>query len=382
MDNQTVCRRCVMDTSAKDITFDLDGYCNYCSEYLAHSAALDNQSKGPAATIDGLGDLVEAVKKGGKGKAYDCIVGVSGGVDSSWALVKAVELGLRPLAVHMDNGWNSNLAVSNISNLIEGLGVDLFTYVINWDEYRSLMEAFFDSDVIDIELLYDNALHEVCYSQARKYGIRYILSGSNFSTEGMRMPASWAWGNKWDGRNILKIAKRSNVAIKTFPLFTTLKWLTYTYCHRIQWVPFLNYFPYYKQEVLESLEKDHGYTPYPYKHYESIFTRFYQGYILPTKFGVDKRRVHLSSLVVSLQLERQEALEDLRGLPYPSDKHLALDLNFFLKKMGWSEAQLDEYLRRPEKWHQTYGSDLVHKYGFPILRGLAKMLKSARIIRS
>lgn len=382
MDNQTVCRRCVMDTSAKDITFDLDGNCNYCSEYLAHLAALDNQSKGPAATIDGLGDLVEAVKNGGKGKAYDCIVGVSGGVDSSWALVKAVELGLRPLAVHMDNGWNSNLAVSNISNLIEGLGVDLFTYVINWNEYRSLMEAFFDSDVIDIELLYDNALHEVCYKQAKGYGVRYILSGSNFSTEGMRMPPGWAWGNKWDGRNILKIAKRSKVKIKTFPQFTTLKWLSYTYLHRIQWVPFLNYFPYNKQDVLDSLEKDHDYTPYPYKHYESIFTRFYQGYILPTKFGVDKRRVHLSSLVVSHQLERQEALEGLRGLPYPSAKHLALDLNFFLKKMGWSEAQLEEYLKRPEKWHQTYGSDLVYKYGFPILRGLAKMLKSARLIRS
>lgn len=375
MDNQTVCRRCVMDTSAKDITFDLDGNCNYCSEYLAHLAALDNQSKGPAATIDGLGDLVEAVKKGGKGKAYDCIVGVSGGVDSSWALVKAVELGLRPLAVHMDNGWNSNLAVSNISNLIEGLGVDLFTYVINWDEYRSLMEAFFDSDVIDIELLYDNALHEVCYKQAKEYGVRYILSGSNFSTEGMRMPAGWAWGNKWDGRNILKIAKRSKVKIKTFPLFTTLKWLSYTYLRRIQWVPFLNYFPYNKQDVLDSLEKDHGYTPYPYKHYESIFTRFYQGHILPAKFGVDKRRVHLSNLIASNQIARSFALEDLASIPYPSEGELSSDLSFFLKKMNWSKEKFSCYLSRVEVPHSAYGTDITFRIVFPVLRQLRKIFR-------
>jgi len=375
MDNQTVCRRCVMDTSAKDITFDLDGNCNYCSEYLAHLAALDNQSKGPAATIDGLGGLVEAVKKGGKGKAYDCIVGVSGGVDSSWALVKAVELGLRPLAVHMDNGWNSNLAVSNISNLIEGLGVDLFTYVIKWDEYRSLMDAFFDADVIDIELLYDNALHEVCYRQAKKYGIRFILSGSNFSTEGLRMPKSWAWGNKWDGRNITKIASRSKVKIETFPLFTTTKWLLYTYVLRIHWVPFLDFFPYNKEQVLGALERDFGYSRYPYKHYENIFTRFYQGYLLPKKFGVDKRRVHLSSLITSSQLERATAVQDLQGNPYLNPKDLALDLSFFLKKMSWDREKLSGYINRPEISHDEYGSDLAMKYLFPLLRRIRTALK-------
>jgi N-acetyl sugar amidotransferase len=364
-----------MDTSAKDLVFDLDGNCNFCSEYLSHLAVQGNQRKGSVATVDGLGSLVDAVKKGGKDKEYDCIVGVSGGVDSSWALVKAVELGLRPLAVHMDNGWNSNLAVSNISNLIEGLGVDLFTYVINWEEYRSLMDAFFDADVIDIELLYDNALHEVCYSQARKYGIRYILSGSNFSTEGMRMPTGWAWGNKWDGRNILKIAKHSRVKIRTFPLFTTLKWLTYTYLHRIQWVPFLNYFPYYKEKVLTVLESEYGYTRYPYKHYESVFTRFYQGYLLPMKFGVDKRRVHLSSLIASGQLNRSLAINDLSKLPYPSERDLEIDLRFFLRKMEWSHNDLKNYLDRPEVSHSKYGTDLTQKILFPVLRQVRTLCK-------
>jgi N-acetyl sugar amidotransferase len=376
MQDQTVCRRCVMDTSARDIAFDLDGNCNYCSEYLAHLGALGNQSKGSDATLDGLESLADAVKKGGKGKAYDCIVGVSGGVDSSWALVKAVELGLRPLAVHMDNGWNSNLAVSNISNLVDGLGVDLFTYVINWKEYRSLMDAFFDADVIDVELLYDNALHEVCYSQARKYGVRYILSGSNFSTEGMRMPASWAWGNKWDGRNILKIAKRSKVEIKTFPLFSTLKWLCYSYGHRIQWVPFLDYVPYNKEEVLTCLESEYSYTRYPYKHYESVFTRFYQGHILPKKFGVDKRRVHFSSLIASGQLDRSLAIENLSKLPYPSDRDLEIDMKFFLSKMEWATKDLKEYLGRPEVSHGKYGTDLIQKIVFPVLRRIRLLYQS------
>jgi N-acetyl sugar amidotransferase len=364
-----------MDTSAKDIIFDQDGNCNYCSEYLSLSAGLANQGLSSHATSENLNRLVQRIRKGGKGKAYDCVVGVSGGVDSSWALVKAVELGLRPLAVHMDNGWNSNLAVSNISNLIEGLGVDLFTYVINWDEYRSLMDAFFDADVIDIELLYDNALHEVCYSQAKKYGIRFILSGSNFSTEGLRMPKSWAWGNKWDGRNIVKIAGRSKVKIETFPLFTTIKWLLYTYIRRIHWVPFLNFFHYNKEQVLGSLERDYGYSRYPYKHYENIFTRFYQGYLLPEKFGVDKRRVHLSSLIASSQLQRATAVQDLLGSPYPNPKDLAVDLSFFLKKMSWDGEKLRGYIKRPEISHDEYGSDLVMKYLFPLLRRIRTALR-------
>src|SRR5215510_469610 len=177
------CTRCVMDTSASDITFDERGVCNYCSEYIERFHGVLNM--GQAAREEGLNRFVAQVKAAGIGKLYDCIIGVSGGVDSSWVLVKAVELGLRPLAVHMDNGWNSELAQNNIANLVRGLGVDLYTHVIDWDEYRNLMQAFFDADVIDVELLYDNAMMAVNYDQATRYGLKYILAGSNQSTEGM-----------------------------------------------------------------------------------------------------------------------------------------------------------------------------------------------------
>jgi len=366
-----------MDETAGDIEFDSLGNCNYCNEYFKSRPWVSEQSQS-LNKDESLQKFVKSVSLAGAGKPYDCIVGVSGGVDSSWVLVNAVRLGLRPLAVHMDNGWNSNLAVSNISNLIQELGVDLFTYVIDWQEYKGLMEAFFKADVIDIELLYDNALHEVCYSQAKKYGLKYILSGSNFSTEGTKMPEAWISPNKWDGRNIRNIGKLSGAKIKTFPLFTSWKWLKYTYLDGIKWIPFLDLLDFRKESALRELEGDYGYTRYPYKHYESVFTRFYQGYILPKKFGVDKRRVHLSALVLSDQLSRQDAIDDLSKSPYPSERELDIDMNFFLKKMGWTREGLEQYLRRPGVPHSKYGSDLIRSLAlasFKIVPGLKAYVK-------
>jgi len=175
-----------MDISAADIFFDAKGICNFCTEFLREKSNIifeDLKKK-----EEKLKYFIKKVKEEGKEKKYDCIVGVSGGVDSSWTLAKVKELGLRPLVVHMDNGWNSELAQNNIANLVQNLQVDLYTHVINWNEYRELMQAFFEADVIDVELLYDNAMLAVNYQQANKYGVKYILSGSNSSTEGMRMP--------------------------------------------------------------------------------------------------------------------------------------------------------------------------------------------------
>ena len=186
-----MCTRCVMDTTADGIVFDADGVCNYCTEFPERSSHVIFQS--PDARRKELDALVGRIKRDGEGKRYDCVVGVSGGVDSSWVLVKAVELGLRPLAVHMDNGWNTELAKSNISNLVNRLGVDLYTYAIDEDEYRRLMQAFFDADVIDIELLYDNAMLAVNYRRAAEEGVHFILTGANQATEGMRMPSNWNW---------------------------------------------------------------------------------------------------------------------------------------------------------------------------------------------
>ncbi len=348
------CARCIMDSTASGIRFDANGVCSYCTAFIEEASHVITPDAARQREL--LAAFVAKVKRAGRRKRYDCIVGVSGGVDSSWTLVQAVELGLRPLAVHMDNGWNSELAQNNIANLVSGLGVDLHTHVINWNEYRALMQAFFDADVIDVELLYDNAMLAVNYHQAAKRGVRHILSGTNHATEGMRMPAEWAW-NKFDKRNIKALGRSQGVSLKSFPSIGTLGAAWYGIARGIKWEWFLDYLPYNKFEAVDVLTKRFAYKPYPYKHYESVFTRFYQGYILPKKFGVDKRRLHLSTLVISGQMTRDEALAGVSGIAYPSQVSLDEDIAYFLKKMGWTREQLDEYLRRPERSHALYKSE-------------------------
>ncbi len=350
-----LCTRCIMDTSAADIRFDEDGVCSYCTDFLDrkhHVIALAPEEKERR-----LQELVTRIKDDGRNKRYDCIVGISGGVDSSWVLVRTVELGLRPLAVHMDNGWNSELAQNNIANLVRGLGVDLYTHVIDWPEYRGLMESLFAADVIDIELLYDNALIGVNYGQAARYGLKYILAGTNLSTEGMAMPRNWNW-HKHDKRNIAAISKRfGGPRLKTFPAYGTFDLLRHTFLNGIKIVSILDLMDYRKDDVVKALTERFNYKPYAYKHYESIFTRFYQGHILPEKFGVDKRKIHLSTLVVTGQMSREEALASCEGIAYPSERDLEADRQYFLKKMGWSEQKLKDYISRPEKPHDLYPSE-------------------------
>jgi N-acetyl sugar amidotransferase len=344
-----------MDTSVDDICFDENGICNYCSGFLETAKpvlAIESAEKSKK-----LNELLEVLKKAGKGKKYDCVVGVSGGVDSSWALVQTVKAGLRPLAVHMDNGWNTELAQNNIANLVGKLGVDLYTHVIDWEEYRSLMQAFFDSDVIDVELLYDNAMFAVNYRQAYKYGVKYILSGMNTTSEGMEVPKTWNW-HKFDKKNIVDICKMfGDVKLKTFPAIGTLDLIYFKHIKQIQWVPFPDYFDYNKLDAMKILQAEYDYKPYPYKHYESVFTRFYQGFILLRKFNVDKRRVHLGTLVASGQMSREDAMGDLQRIPYPSEADLEADKRYFLKKMGWTNSQLEEYVTRPGKPHMFYASE-------------------------
>lgn len=339
-----------MDTTAQDIFFDENGNCNFCTNFL------DKIEKGYTNLSHNLDSFIEQIKQDGQGKKYDCIVGVSGGADSSYSLYLAKKHGLRVLAVHMDNGWNSELATNNIETLITNMDVDLYTHVIDWNEYKQLMQAFFDADVIDIELLYDNAMLAVNYQLASKYGIKYILSGSNSATEGIQMPLNWNW-IKFDKRNIKNIAKTRNVKIKTFPIIGMIDYLYYRIIKRIQWIPFLDYFDYKKEEAMDFLVENYQYKKYPYKHYESVFTRFYQGYILPTKFDIDKRKLHLSTLIISNQMTREEAIKDLERIPYESSNSLIEDKEFFLKKMNWNEDTLNKYLVRNEVSHNLYGSE-------------------------
>ncbi len=350
-----VCTRCVMDSSAVDIQFDKEGICNYCTNFLHGSSNTLKLSS--SEKENKLKNLIDSIKNEGKGKQYDCIVGVSGGVDSSWVLVQAVKLGLRPLAVHMDNGWDSELAQNNISNLVRDLNVDLFTHVIDWFEYKSLMQAFFDADVIDVELLYDNAMLSINCRLAAKHRVSFILSGSNQATEGMEIPPSWNWF-KYDKKNIKSIGKNfGNIRIKTFPAIGTLELIRYEFLQNIKWTSILDLLEYNKFVAMEELQRSFGYKPYPYKHYESIFTRFYQGYLLPEKFGVDKRRLHLSTLVISGQMSRAEAVQGVEGIAYPTHSDLENDVNYFLKKMGWNKEQLIEYISRPEIPHNFYSSE-------------------------
>jgi N-acetyl sugar amidotransferase len=341
-----------MDTSAEEITFDVDGVCNFCTDFLC---ILKRNRQESLLSFD---DFVAKVKRAGLGKRYDCVIGVSGGVDSSWVLVKAVEAGLRVLAVHMDNGWNSELAQNNIHNIISSLNVDLYTYVIDWSEYRGLMQAFFDADVVDVELLYDNAMTEVNYRLAAQYNVKYILSGQNLATEGISMPRSWNWF-KYDGKNIKSIASKHNApSINTFPLFSVSRYMKYRLINGIQWTSPLDLLNYEKNNTLCQLEATYGYKRYPYKHYESIFTRFYQGFILPNKFGIDKRKMHLSTLVMTNQLTREEGASLMKSIPYITEQELENDKLYFLKKMKWSDADLARYLKRPPRSHSLYGSSV------------------------
>jgi N-acetyl sugar amidotransferase len=350
------CTRCVMDESANDIHFNAQGQCNYCTDMLRK---LENfQPADPDALKAKFDSLISKIKKAGKRKRYDCIVGVSGGADSAYVLYLAKKSGLRPLAVHMDNGWNSELAVNNIENLVRKLDVDLYTHVINWKEYRALQQAFFNANVIDIELLYDNAMLAVNYRLAKKYGIHYILAGTNTTTEGMRMPTSWNWF-KFDKTNIHAIAANSHAKIKSMPTISVFGYAWSRFVRRIHWIDFLDYVDYFKPTCLEELQREIGYRPYPYKHYESIFTRFYQGYLLPEKFGVDKRRLHLSTLICSGQMTREEASALLMESPYADPDDLKSDIDYFLKKMNWTEPELQIYLDRKPVPHDQFPSEFM-----------------------
>ncbi len=344
------CKRCLMNDRIPDFFVTKDG-CNYCDELIVRQ--MQNRT-----LPEDLNDLIENIKHSSRGKKYDCVVGLSGGLDSTYALHLAVKAGLKPLAVHMDNGWNSELAQNNISNIIDKLGVDLYTHVIEWGEYRDMMQAFFSADVIDVELLYDNAMLAVNYRLADKYGIKYILGGTNNSTEGIRIPPGWNW-YKYDKTNIVDICKRfsNSRRFKTFPFISTVTLLLYTKFKRIKWLSFLDYFEYDKNNAMDEMVALYGYKPYPYKHYESIFTRFYQGYILPSKFKVDKRLPHLSALVATKQMDKSHAHEMLDKSPYPNPSDLNDDLSYFLKKMKWTDNDLTDYISRPPIPHDAYKSE-------------------------
>lgn len=339
-----------MDISAQPIVFDEHGICNFCKEH-EYKVSLIPASKADAD--EKLASLVARIKRSRKGK-YDCIVGLSGGVDSSYVAHKAVELGLTPLAVHFDNGWNSELAVKNIENIVRTLDLDLMTYVIDWPEFKDIQRSFFKANVIDIEMVTDHAIFAAMYKIAAQHKIKYILSGTNAATESV-MPESWQHF-KFDLLNLKSIHKRfGTIKIRNFPTISIWKMAWYNFIGGIQSVAILNYLPYNKAAAMELLKKKFGWRYYGGKHHESVFTKFYQSYILPEKFGIDKRRIHLSDLIMNGEISRDDALDELRK-PLYAGNELRNDKEYVEKKLGFPQGEMDEYMSDLPKSHYDYPS--------------------------
>lgn len=348
------CTRCVLDTSTKTITFNADGICNYCHGYdeMAKTTVLR-----PKAVRDAeLNNIVEKIKVSGQDNEYDCIVGISGGLDSSYMAVLVKELGLRPLLVHFDNGWDSELAVKNIENLVTKLNYNLYTYVIDWEEFKDLQISYFKASVIDIEVPTDQLIFAVLFKIAREHNIKYILEGYNFRTE-YGIPTDWNFSKKFDLTNLRNIhSKFGKLKLKKFPTISADDLLLFDQIYHIRTASLINLVDYDWHAVRKMLMENYNYTPYQYKHYESIFTRFYQGYILPKKFNIDKRLAHLSTLVRSGYITRDTALEELKNPPYPIEQQKA-DKEYVLKKWDMSEEEFEKIMNSPIVSHDVYGYD-------------------------
>lgn len=352
-DTGSVCARCVMDTSDPDINFDEQGVCNHCHEGERRLRQVWAIASKPET---GLYVVVDRIKQAGKGKEFDSVLGLSGGVDSSYVAYLAGQLGLRPLVVHFDNGWNSDIAVSNIKNIVEALGADLVTYVIDWEEFRDLQRAFFKASVVDIEALTDHAIKAATIKIAKEHQVKHVLVGGNVATE-HGMPKSWKW-RKQDLMNIKSIHRRyGDKRLKTFPTLPTWRWmLIRRFGMGYENVRLLDLVHYRKLEAKNMLKQAFNWRDYGGKHYESVFTKFYQAYILPEKFGIDKRKVHLSALIRNGEISRVDALNELRKPPY-EPRELEIEKEYVLKKLGFTQEEFDRLMREPIRTHDEFATD-------------------------
>jgi N-acetyl sugar amidotransferase len=346
-----VCTRCVMDTTDPDISFDAEGRCNHC----VRVEGLVGRTWFPTDGQERLDDLVARIKTEGAGKRYDCMIGLSGGVDSSYlAYVVVKELGLRPLAVHVDAGWNSEIAVHNIEQIVRRLDIDLETEVIDWPTIRDLQCAYLKSGVTNQDVPQDHAFVRALFHNAKRHGIKYFLSGSNLATESI-LPERWGGDDALDGFNIRAIYKRFGE--HSLQKYKTLNFLEYyilmPFIYRIRMVRPLNLMPYNRQSAIELISKELGWKSYGEKHHESRWTKYFQTYYLVMKLGFDKRRAHYSSLVVSGQMTRDEALKRLEGSAF-DPAAIELDQEFVMKKLGMGDNAFFDAVNAPFHRHQDY----------------------------
>jgi len=347
-----ICAKLVMDTSDPEITFDADGVCNYFTDF--HRNVKPHWHPGPEGRQK-LESTVAVIKRAGKGHDFDCIMGLSGGADSSYMLhVMVTEFGLRPLVFHVDGGWNSEIAVHNINQLIDKLGLDLYTEVINWEEMRDFQLAMFKSGVPHIDIPQDMAFIGVLYKFANKHGIKYILNGGNISTECVPRPLEYIyWGT--DMAQIKDIISRyGTVPMQTYPFSSIFYHKLYLrYFRGVKVFKPLNYMPYNKNDAMRLMEQEYGWKPYPQKHFESRFTRFFEGHWLPGRFGFDMRRVDLSSLILTNQMTRDEAIAKLKEPPYDPTL-MQQDFEYVATKLDITANELRGYYEMPKKFYWDY----------------------------
>ncbi|MDA7490973.1 N-acetyl sugar amidotransferase [Synechococcus sp. AH-707-M23] len=347
-----ICTTCVMDTSDSRIVFDENGVCDHANAFYSHVLPNWHPDEDGAKELE---LLIEKIKKDGRGRDFDCILGLSGGVDSSYMLHIAVkEFGLRPLVFHVDGGWNSELAVHNIHVLVDKLGLDLYTEVINWEEMRDFQLAWFKSGVPHIDIPQDHAFIATLYKFAEKYNIKYILNGGNISTECVRNPMEFFYYGT-DMIHIQDIVKRfGTVKMKSYPFSPILRHKIYLrYFRRIKVVRPLNYRPYVKADATQLLEREYGWKPYPQKHFESRFTKFYESYWLPERFGFDSRRVQFSSLILTGQMSRDDALSRLEKPAYDPSS-IEQDFEYVAAKLRISVDELNHYFTMPRRFYWNY----------------------------
>lgn len=356
-----VCSRCIMDDTVKGIIFDEKGECTFCKihDELEEKFLLNEH------TTQELEKLVAKIKRDGKGKRYDCVLGVSGGRDSTYTLYTAVKLGLRPLAVHFDNGWNSDLAVQNIKNVCTKLNVDLYTHVADWEEFKDLQRAFLFASVPDAEVPTDWAIFSVLFKAAKDEGLKYIIHGHSFRTEGTT-PLSWTY---MDGKYVNYIQKKfGTLKIKSFPIMTMFDYLYYTFVKKVKQIRLLYYMPYDEQAILNMLTNEVGWQDYGGKHHESKYTGFFQSYILTRKFNIDKRKLHFSALIRSGQMNKADAVMAVQSDPYTGGKET---MDYCLKKLDFTFEAFEQIMNTPPKLFLDYKShyNLVKSFERPIKWG-------------
>jgi N-acetyl sugar amidotransferase len=348
-----ICTKTIMDNTDPDISFDERGVSNWWHDYQTILQTRPNEEH----RAELLSESVCKIKASGKGKTYDCILGLSGGVDSCYMAYLAKKWSLRPLVVHFDNGWNDELAVSNIEVIVKKLGFPLHTFVMNWPEFRDLQRAYFKASVLDLDIPTDHMIFGALHKIALEYKIKFILSGNNYATEWL-LPRAWYY-SKFDLVNLKGIHRAfGELPMQHLPKLGVWERLYYERVKLIQDLKILELVPYKKLEAKRFLIDEFGWRDYGGKHYESVFTRFYQGYILPIKYGIDKRKAHLSNLICNGEITRAEALDEL-SKPVDELSRQKADKRYVAKKLGWSETEFDDILALPPRRHEEFGTDAV-----------------------